>query len=50
MVGRGEKQKEKKTVPGSNRQAVTELLFCPQGNVKFLCKTKITHPNTARSL
>lgn len=33
-----EKQEEKKTVPGSNHQSVTEVLFRPQGNSSFTAK------------
>lgn len=36
-----EKQKEKKTVPGSNHQSVTQLLFCPQGNFSSSAKPKL---------
>lgn len=35
-----EKQK-KKTVPGSNHQSVTQLLFCPQGNFSSSAKPKL---------
>jgi len=44
-----EKQKEKKTVPGSNHQSVTTLLFCPEGNFSSSEKTKIVYPNTPSS-